>query len=66
LKYLCGRFSTIFTHRIGTHLDAVRIMNQPAKEAVRRRGITDLLAAIIVLALVRNTKSTGNGVVLKI
>jgi hypothetical protein len=35
-------FSTVLTHRIATHLDAVGVVDQPVEVAVRQRRITDL------------------------
>jgi hypothetical protein len=39
---LWGRLSAIFPHRIAAHLDAVRVVDQPVKDAVGQRGIADL------------------------
>ena len=37
------RLSTILAHRITTHFNAVGIVDQPVEDAIRQRGIADLL-----------------------
>jgi hypothetical protein len=39
-------FSTVLTHRIATHLDAVGVVDQPVEVAVRQRRITDLFVPV--------------------
>ena len=39
-RRLCA---TLLTHGIPTHLDAMRVVNQPVEDAIGGRGVADLL-----------------------